>query len=222
MTNSLLPLNGAKTEITNITTIEAISRQKDIFINIGDSPIAPVMGPPKNLGVLSDSTCSLNDHVNKICQNVNYRLKKLLSLQWHPVLDYCNSLLYGINGYSVSQLQGCQNNAARTVSLRQKYDYITAVLNELHWLPVERRMTDKISSHLLSLLSPCKPEWPLRSQGKHPLPKPRYRLEAFGKRCFTNSTPSLWSTHPVSIKCAESTDTFKSSRKTHLFDVTYS
>ena len=55
-------------------------------------------------------------------------------------LDYCNSLLYGINGYLVSQLQHCQNNAARIVSLRRKYDHITPVLKNLHWLPVEHRI----------------------------------------------------------------------------------
>ena len=39
-----------------------------------DSPIAPSMEPPRNLGVLFDSTYCLNDHVNKICQNINYQL----------------------------------------------------------------------------------------------------------------------------------------------------
>ena len=51
---------------------------------------------------------------------------------------------------------------------------------------------------------------------------PRYRLEGFGKRCFTHAAPSLWNTLPISIKCAQSIDTFKSSLKTHLFNVAYS
>ena len=53
-------------------------------------------------------------------------------------LDYCNSLLYGINGKS------CQNNAARIASLWRKYDHITPVLKDLHWLPAEYRINDKI------------------------------------------------------------------------------
>ena len=119
MTNNLLELNDDKTELIIITTSETTSRQEDIVINIGDSPIAPSMEPPRNLGVLFDSTCFLNHHVNKICQNIKYQLysvgkirkyldkpttEKMIISAVISRLDYCNSLLYGINGYLVSQL----------------------------------------------------------------------------------------------------------------------
>ena len=157
MTNNLLKLNDDKTEF-GITTSETTSRQQEIVINIGDSPIAPSMGPPRNLGVLFVSTCCLNDHVNKICQSINYQLycigkirkyldkpttEKMINSAVTSRLDYCNSLLYG-NGYIVSQLQRCQNNAARIVSLRRKFDLITLLLKDLHWLPVEHRINYKI------------------------------------------------------------------------------
>ena len=67
MTNNLLKLNDDKTELIIITTSNPTSRQEDVVINIGDSPIAPSMDPPRNLGVFFDSTCCLNDHVSKIC-----------------------------------------------------------------------------------------------------------------------------------------------------------
>ena len=70
MTNNLLKLNDDKTELIIVTTSETTSRQEDIVINIGDSP----MEPPRNFGVLFDSTCCLNDRVNKICKNINYQL----------------------------------------------------------------------------------------------------------------------------------------------------
>ena len=125
-----------------ISTIsETTSCLEDIVVNIGDSPIAPSTEPPRNLGVLFDSTCCLNDHVNKTCQNINYQLYSIGKIRKYldkPTtekninsasrLDYCNSLLYGINEYLVSQLQRCPNNAARIVSLRRKYDHITPVL----------------------------------------------------------------------------------------------
>ena len=118
-------------------------------------------------------------------------------------LDYCSSLLYGINGYLVSQLQRCQNNAARIVSLRRKYDHITPVLKDLHWLPVEYRTNYKIvllaykaqhgmaPPYLSSLLSPYKPGRSLRSEGKHLLTTPRYRLEGFGMPPLLSGTRSL-------------------------------
>ena len=75
----------------------------------------------------------------------NTRLtEKIINLAVTSRLDYCNSLLYGINGYLVSRLQRCQNNTARIVSLRRKYDHITPVLKDLHWLPVEYRINYKI------------------------------------------------------------------------------
>ena len=244
MTNNLFKLNDDKTELIIVTTSETPSRQEDIVINIGDSPIAPSMEPPRNLGVLFDSTCCLNDHVNKICKNINYQLYsigknrkyldkpttgKMINSAVTSRLDYCNSLLYGINGYLVSQLQRCQNNAARIVSLRRKNDHIAPELNDLHWLPVEYRINYKIPllaykaqhgmapPYLSSLLSPYKPGRSLRSEGKHLLTTSRYRLEGFGKRCFALATPSLWNTLPISIKCAQSIDIFKSNLKRHLF-----
>ena len=114
MTNNLLKLNDDKTELIIGTTSETTSRQADIVINIGDSPIAPSMEPPRNLGVLFDSTCYLNDHVKKIFKNINYQLysigkirkyldkpttDKMINSAVTSRLDYCNSLLYGINGY---------------------------------------------------------------------------------------------------------------------------
>ena len=209
MTNNLSKLNDDKTELIIITTSETTSRQEDIVINIDDSPIAPSTEPPRNLCVLLDSTCCLNDHVNKISQNVNYQLysigktrkyldkpttEKMINSAVTSRLDYCNNLLYGVNGYLVSQLQRCQNNAARIVSLRWKYDHITPALKYLHCLPVEYRIYYKIllldykarhgmtPTYLSSLLSPYKPGRSLRSEGKHLLTTPRNRLEGFGKR----------------------------------------
>ena len=97
--------------------------------------------------------------MNKICQNINYQLysigkirkyldkpktEEMINSAVTSRLYHCNSLLYGIIGYSVSQLQRCQKNAARIVSLRQKYDHITPVLKDLHCLRVEHRISYKI------------------------------------------------------------------------------
>ena len=68
MTNNLLKLNDDKTELIVITTHSNTSQNQHIGINIGDSLITPSREPPRNLGVLFDSTCSLNDHVSKIAK----------------------------------------------------------------------------------------------------------------------------------------------------------
>ena len=74
----------------------------------------------------------------------NPRRKKMINSAMTSRLEYCNSLLYGINGYLVSQLLRCQNDAALIVSLRRIYDHIAPVLKDLHWLPVEYRINYQI------------------------------------------------------------------------------
>ena len=149
MANKLLKLND-KAEVIIITTSETISRQEDIVINIGDSPIESTLTNPQ--------------------------LKEMINSALTSRVDYGNSLLYGIKGYLMFSLQSCQNNDARILSVQRKY--ITPVLKELHWLPVEQRMNYKMlllaykaqhgmaTSFLSSLQSPYKPGRPLRSEGK--------------------------------------------------------
>ena len=79
--NNLLKLNDDKTELIVITTHSNTSQNQHIGINIGDSLIAPSSEPPRNLGVLFDSTCSLNDHVSKICKSINHSLYSIGKIQ---------------------------------------------------------------------------------------------------------------------------------------------
>ena len=159
--------------------------------------------------------------------------EKMINCSITSRLDYCNSLLYGAKGYNISQLQLCQNNAAWMLSLRRKFDHITPVLKDLHWLPVEQRIEYKVllltykalhgkaPAYISQLLSLYTPTRPLRSENKNLLRVPRCRLEGFGRRCFAYAAPSLWNPLPTPVKCASSIDTFKSSLKTYLFDVAY-
>ena len=66
-------------------------------------------------------------------------------------LDYCNSLLYAITDGLMSRLQSVQNAAARLVSGARRYDHITLVLQELHWLLVQYRVDFKMPSTLFYL-----------------------------------------------------------------------
>ncbi len=52
--------------------------------------------------------------------------------------------LYGLPNKQIMKLQRVQNAAAQLVKDTRKYDHITLVLIELHWLPVEKRIVFKI------------------------------------------------------------------------------
>jgi len=60
-------------------------------------------------------------------------------------LDYCNSLLCGIAGNLLQNLQSVQNAAARLITKTGRREHITPVLRELHWLPVRQRIDFKLA-----------------------------------------------------------------------------
>ena len=59
-------------------------------------------------------------------------------------LDYCNAILYGLPNCDLDKLYSVQKLAARLISGIRKYDHITPLLKQLHWLPVKRRIEYKI------------------------------------------------------------------------------
>ena len=122
-----------------------------------------------------------------------------------------------------------QHPRSLMLSLRRKFDHITPVLKDLHWLPVEQRIECKVLlltykalhgkalayiSQLFSLYTPTRPLW---SENKNLLRVPRCRLEGFGRCCFAYAAPSLWNPLPTPVKRASSADTCKSHLKTAAY-----
>ena len=244
MTNNLLKLNEDKTELIIVTSRDSISKEQNITINIGGHTISPSDTCPKNLGVVFDSTCSLKQHVSNICKSINFNLysigkvrryldqsttEKMVNALITSRMDYCNSLMYGMNQSLVDRLQRCQNHAARIITLRRKYDHISPVLCDLHWLRVKYRIQFKVllltykalngmaPIYLKDLLVIHAPVRSLRSQNDNLLLTPRYRLDGYGKRSFAVAAPFLWNSLPIDIKKSPSLDIFKRRLKTHLF-----
>ena len=60
-------------------------------------------------------------------------------------LDYCNSLLYGVSAANLNKLQRVQNTLARVITGTKNRDHMTLVLQALHWLLVNFRITYKIT-----------------------------------------------------------------------------
>ena len=70
-------------------------------------------------------------------------------------LDYCNSLLHEGKQSHITRQQGCQNNAARIMSKRRKFDHVIAVLKELHWLPMEHIILQNSAPHVQGVEWQC-------------------------------------------------------------------
>ena len=102
MNENFLKLNDDKTELLIITTREELSKISDTSIKVGDQSISPSDNPPRNLGVIFDSTCYLDSHIAKLCKSIKIRkyidgptAENMLNATVTSRLDYCNSLLYG-------------------------------------------------------------------------------------------------------------------------------
>ena len=106
-------------------------------------------------------------------------------------LDNLNSLLHGIPEYLIDRLQLLQNQAAKLVLRRKKFESVTPLLKALHWLPIHQRLDFKIllltykclngqaPEYLISLLQTYKPPRALRSSSKELLVEPKYRACIF-------------------------------------------
>ena len=118
----------------------------------------------RDLGVLFDQYGTMKPHVNEVCRKASaalWRIGKIRSLLDQKTterlihafvtsrLDYCNSLLFGLNDCLLSRLQLIQNSAMRLVTLSRKFDHITPILADFHWLPVSERIK------LIRLLDNC-------------------------------------------------------------------
>ena len=69
---------------------------------------------------------------------------KLVSAYILSRLDYCNSVLAGLPRSTIEPLQRVLNAAARLVLNLCLGDHITPTLQQLHWWPIESRITYKL------------------------------------------------------------------------------
>ena len=110
-----------------------------------------------------------------------------------------------------------------------KYDHITPLLKELHWLPSQQRIEFKIllitfkainkqaPSYLTDLVVSYTPSRSLRSSSKNLLKIPMYSLKSYGGRSFALASAVLWNSLPQSLRNVKSVETFKRKLKEHLF-----
>ena len=145
-------------------------------------------------------------------------------------LDFCNSLLIGLPKCRLKRLQSVQNAAARLVSGSRKYDHISPVLHQLHWLPVDKRIIYKIllmvfkclhnlaPSYLSNLIIKYTPNRAFRStSSKNLLVVPPSRTKGYGDRAFSVCGPKLWNNLPESLRHETKLELFKKNLKTYLF-----
>ena len=147
-------------------------------------------------------------------------------------LDYCNSLLIGVNEYNLNKLQKIQNMACRVINNLRKHDSITSHLQDLHWLKMRERIKYKILMMVFKCrhaLAPCylrelisfDYNRPLRSAANHDIPIVKCNTTLVHNSSFSSAGPRLWNALPNNIKAITTLSEFKSKLKTHLFRLSY-
>ena len=150
--------------------------------------------------------------------------------------DTNNSLYCGLPYTQLQGLQRIQNAAARVIYKKSKYEHVTPLLYELHWLPVSYRILFKLlvltfkcihgdAPTYLSNLITIKPisTFGLRSnEMPYLLQEVRSKLVNAGDRSFAIAAPSEWDKLPSEIGSLPTLNVFKSKLKTHLFKLSFS
>ena len=187
---------------------------------------------------------SFEEHVNDLCKTAFHQIRNIsrirpcLSIESTETLvhvlvmsrlDHCNSFLYGLPGYLIQRLQYVMNAAAKVITCKQKFDHVTPLLIELHWLAVHQRIVFNIllytfkalhgaaPTYLTELISPYVPRRALRSADQLLLEQPKHKLKLTGLRAFSVCAPYLWNSVPFEIKRSASVSIFKAKLKTYLF-----
>ena len=245
MVTNKLKKNDDKTDAMVIGTRQQLKQLDSSDIQIGQSVIC-FKSEVKNLGVIFDKNLTMDAHINKVCQIGYMHLRNIRNIRKYldrksieslvhafitSKLDYCNSLLIGITDGRLRKLQRLQNAAARVIVQAYKYDHITPVLRDLHWLPIEARIDFKVlvlvfkclhtqaPTYLADLFNFCQFKRSLRSNsnGIPLLEVARTTNVTCGDRAFCIYGANSWNNLPESLRICDNVSAFKKKLKTFLF-----
>ena len=247
MSRNRLKLNPDKTQVIWIGTRQQLAKVKIDQLTLSGAVIQ-FSTTVTDLGVLVDSQLTKADHVSSVCRSCFFQLRQLRQIRSAVTvdalktlihsfvssrIDYCNSLLSGISDGTLRKLQSVQNAAARLLTGTCKFDHITPVLRDLHWLPVRQRIVFKVALMVFKCLHGLAPSYladfcrpvsnmagrrHLRSADSGMLCVSRART-VFGGRSFAVNGPATWNSLPEYLRSSGlSTELFIRQLKTFLFN----
>ena len=159
MASNRLQLNPSKTEVIWLGSPGRLS-----FCPKGDLVIAGVSVRPstyvRNLGVMVDSSLSMEAHISHLTRSCFYHLRQLRVVRRsltmdsahsliralvHSRLDYCNGVMAGLRQFQINRLQSILRAAARLVLQLPGWSPVSDLMRtQLHWLPFPQRIQFKL------------------------------------------------------------------------------
>ena len=133
-------------------------------------------------------------------------------------------------------MQSVLNAAARLIFFKRKFDHVTPLLLELHWLRYPERIDFKLGVLAYKCLHGLAPPYlandlrrvadiegrqQLRSASRAELDIPRVRRQTIGGRAFNAAAARVWNSLPTNVASSPTLSTFKQRLKTELFGRCY-
>ena len=169
---NMLNLNDDKTEMLIIgSKYRQIPQIPDLHVS--SSVITPA-SHVKHLGAIMVSNFTMEPHINNTMRATFFKIreisynrrfltpscaKTLIHAYITSKFDYCNGLLYALPSQQLNRLQSILNTDARLVTMTRKFDHITPILRDLHWLPVNSRVQFKLSLQVYKTLHGLAPSY---------------------------------------------------------------
>lgn len=236
MDKHFLKLNPGKSQIIVFHPKGMADKFAFNRVTLGSGSYINISNKVHNLGVIYEADMGFTSQVNSIIsegyqliRNISAvrkylpteHLRTLVNSMIVAKIDSCNSVLYGISSYDLGRLQRFQNSCARLIYGKHKYDHVTNLFVDLHWLPVKARIMFKIICMVFKSLQNKAPLYlssllSYRREADATLMVPRCN-SAIGERAFCVCGPSLWNALPQNIRSISSFDMFKCKLKHHLF-----
>ena len=154
---SILKLNPSKTELLWLDRAHSIGKLQQQPLTRLNSQELSSSPSVRDLGVIIDSGLTL--HVSILARTCFYQLRRIrqakknldedsIETLVHALvlsrLDYCNSGLANLPEVTLAPLIRVQHSAARLIRNLRRQDSVSLVMMELHWLPLQHRITFKL------------------------------------------------------------------------------
>jgi hypothetical protein len=237
MIEFFLCLNQTKTKIM-VVAPPAVKEKIIISGVILEDSCIRFVESAKNLGIIIDSTLSFEEQIRKLVKSCfitirqlskvkvflsQQQLQILVSSLIFTLLDYCNSLYYGLPAGTIKKLQHVQNCAARLV-WKKKIPFnssIDHVFHSLHWLKIKFRIIYKIIWLVYCCLHNKAPEdvsaLITYAQSDRTMKLRETRVNnSYGERAFSHTGPKLWNLLPQEITQEHELLAFKQKLKSFL------
>ena len=143
-------LKSSKTEIIRFSTCRSICKLPIQPVRVHNDYLIP-SDSVKNLGVYFDKDLSMKTHINKLLQMSFASLKQIWSIKNYlnqkslktlvsalvvSRIDYGNIKLMGLFKLQTQKVQSIINTTTSLIAGTRKFDHITPVLKDLHWLKI--------------------------------------------------------------------------------------